>query len=667
MTTNVQQNSFQDHLAAMEARIIALCEQDMSVADFYRRMLELTVNGLGEGGAIWQGSLDGQFNCVAHINLNLAGIEPGGAQFELLSAALSHSVETVSPLVLPENNSTNLLNSGLGPHMVNKANNSLIFVPIIIRKGQVVAVLVLIAPEGVDARALKGYTNFIAGLCDRAGFFLLKQEIRNQEKTIGYSDRLRQYSAALHSSLEPKRVCYALANYAQEMLGVYRCMAGTFNIKGKFRMQSVSGLESVAIKSNFIKTISEIAKHVCKNGKALIVDNPNAAMTDISDGDELLTAARCYMLEAKAAIMGIFPISADDKVVGVLVVERAQEIPFDQGQLKNIEILTQEAASALNNSLKYRDMPLSLASRALAVIRNKIYAMGALRKAIWACFLFIVFGLPAIIQLPVKNIGAAELIAIDGREVYVATDGQIDTVNVKEGDLVNKDMVLASLDLSEIESLIDMAVSKINQKQQAYDQAKAKGDAISEELLILEIAELTAQANEYKRKKNEELQIKSPVDGRIFTQQNHINKLTGMPVQRGQSILDVVPEDSPWEFIVNVPEDQAGDILKADYQNKGKSAEHKQEFKAHILMLACPDQIFEAKVLSISPRAHIETAGNQKYRNVISIRVQAPKELTETIDLRQGMKASVAIECGKNSLYYVVTRQFKDFWRVSTF
>jgi hypothetical protein len=59
--------------------------------------------------------------------------------------------------------------------------------------------------------------------------------------------------------------------------------------------------------------------------------------------------------------------------------------------------------------------------------------------------------------------------------------------------------------------------------------------------------------------------------------------------------------------------------------------------------------------------------GQQKYRNVIEVRVSEPESLRDDIEPRQGMEGKVAIECGKRSVFYAVTHEFADFVRVSMF
>ena len=123
-----------------------------------------------------------------------------------------------------------------------------------------------------------------------------------------------------------------------------------------------------------------------------------------------------------------------------------------------------------------------------------------------------------------------------------------------------------------------------------------------------------------------------------------------------------MPDESDWQLLVNVAEDTAGELLKVyDRLEPGRFLE------AKIILNAYPDKTFRTKVLSVARRAHVLSTGQQKYRNVIEVRVEGPAELKDNIEPRQGMEGKVAIECGSRSLYYVVTHEFIDFIRVSMF
>ena len=659
-TAQQQVNTFQDSLATLDQEIAVISESELSYVEYFRTFLEQIVSVLGNGGSVWKFA-DKQLSCVCHINQSIAGLEPNGAQFALAEKAILKVCESGDTIVLPANGSSDLFDGGLGQQAVNNSPHTLLFVPIKVA-GEVSAILVLISPEGVDPRAVRGYAGFVLNLCQKASQFILAEDLRSQRKFTYKTDRLRQYVSALHSSLDPKRCGYALANYSQELLEVYRCTAGTFSPNGKFRVQAVSGLESVAVKSATLKDLETICREVCKNGKPIVVDNPHAAQkAETAGDDELLIAARLYMLQVDSVMMGVFPIKCPEgHVVGALIVEKALEEEFGKEQLQQIDGLLAEAGIAIRNCQQYRDLPMLAPMKLLASLRDKSFRSKRYKKIAWITVLLAIVILPHVIQKDIKVTGNSELISEGFRNIYASADGVIESVDIHQDRVVKAGQVLATFDTTVIENALADIANKIDENTIEYRQAISKGQGEKAKQLEYKIAGLRAQKamNEYSLDQHK---IKAPFDGIVTTRENEIRALANRPVKAGQVILEIIPENPNWELQVNVPEDEAGNLLDA-WQNTPEG----ETLNAKIIMAAYPDEIFETEVLTIASRAHIENTGKQKYRNVISVTVAIPEKLKE-MELRQGMEGKVAIECGTKSLFYAVTHEFTDFIRVNTF
>lgn len=666
MSTEVELNAFQERLRALEGQIVQLCASQVETDEFNRLFLEGMVSVLGVGGAIWGVDENKVMSCNCHMNLAQAGMDEAGGQQQLLSRALLRVYESGESVVLPGNDASNVYDGGLGKDVRNDSPHALLFVPFTVRK-KVEAILLIISPTDVDSRAVRGYLGFILGLCERAESFLLQQEMHRQESQLGRSDRLRNYVSALHSSLDTKRTCYALVNYAQELLGVYRCMAGTFNSRGKFRMEAVSGLESVAVKSSFIQSIAEIARHVCRSEKVLLVDNPDAAARNEQvEEDDMITAARLYMLQAGSVELGIFPIRHQGNVVGALVVEKATEESFEQAQRQQVEALLVEAGSAMSNGLTYRNLPFSTFARPLGALRDKLYRMDRLRRGVLIALVLGVIVMPHIITKQVKVMGKAQLVPIAGRIVYAQQGGVIEDVLVPADGKVQKGQVLAVMDRRPIDSQIDQVTNAIAGLK--LDQVEARNNRAMFDRIGYMIKEKQAELEKYQLQRKQ-FELISPVTGTVITRDSDIRQLHSRPLAQGEAVLEVVPQDTSWEFTVNIPEDQAGELLKAykDLQEAYLKGQEDKYLKAKLILNAYPEMIFYTKVLSVAPRAYVLTTGQQEYRNVIPVRVAQPVDLREKIDPRQGLEGKVSIQCGRRSLFYALTHEFVDFYRVSMF
>lgn len=654
-------NAFQEKMAKLDREITQLSLSEEGLESFFHQFLEKIVSILGVGGAVWQCRSGNELKRLCHINLAPAGMDDNGAQNQLLGQVLSQVHQSDRPVILGAHDASNIYDGGAGEAFTNNSPHTLMFLPITAGV-DIEAIFFLIAPTDVDPRAVKGYSGFVQELCKGAGRFLERMKINELRTQINKSDRLRDYFSALHSGLNPKRTCFALANYAQEFLGVYRCMAGSFNSAGKFKMLSVSGLESVAVKSSFIKSISDIARQVCRNNKVLLVDNPNAVLSSKEDsvGDDLISESRLYMLQAKSMAMGVFPIVWEKQVVGALVVEKAKEEPIDSDQRQQVETLLIEAGGALSNGLIYSGQPLSWFVRPLARLRDKIYRMERGRRLFWITAWVLLILLPFVVPKQVKVIGQAELVPVQARIAYARQDGLVEAIDVPEDRQVQAGHVLASMDVRIVEAELDRVSNAISETQIALEEASSR-NKLQAQRLKSQLKSLAAEQKKYFLER-QQFEIISPVTGTVITRKDELRLLLSKPLLRGEAVMTVVPQDTLWELTVDIPEDKAGQLLRAFDQLPAG-----QHLTARVILNAYPDMVFSSHVLSVAPRASVVTVGEQKYTNVIEVRIAEPAELRDRLDPREGLEGKVAIECGKHSLFFALTHEFFNFVRISLF
>ena len=150
--------------------------------------------------------------------------------------------------------------------------------------------------------------------------------------------------------------------------------------------------------------------------------------------------------------------------------------------------------------------------------------------------------------------------------------------------------------------------------------------------------------------------------GRVITSESVLQQLPSRPVNRGEPILEIVPLDSPWQLKVSIPEDEAGEFLDA-YDELAPQ----ESLTAEFILNAFPRITFQSQVVSVARRAQVPSTGQQKYRNVIEVRLAQPEGFKDQLDPLQGLQGKAAIQCRRRSLFYAVTHEFTNFIRVSLF
>ncbi len=126
------------------------------------------------------------------------------------------------------------------------------------------------------------------------------------------------------------------------------------------------------------------------------------------------------------------------------------------------------------------------------------------------------------------------------RQVAVPFDGILAQANVKPGDRVAANQILAVLDGKEFQWKLADVKSRLASIKKRRDQALAVENMPDTQLASLEMASLQVE-QDLLVYQNENLNIRSPLDGVIIA--GDLAQSEGVPVQRGQRLFDVAPID----------------------------------------------------------------------------------------------------------------------------
>jgi len=128
----------------------------------------------------------------------------------------------------------------------------------------------------------------------------------------------------------------------------------------------------------------------------------------------------------------------------------------------------------------------------------------------------------------------------------------------ENGDIVEKNTVLAYLDEREIEWTLSGLIADKNRAQKQKDVAKAQRNTANAQMAQLEIERLETQIALLQHR-IANLAVKSPINGIIIS--GDLKRVEGSPVEKGQSLFEIAPLDNmivelaiPAEDIVHVDE-----------------------------------------------------------------------------------------------------------------
>ena len=141
------------------------------------------------------------------------------------------------------------------------------------------------------------------------------------------------------------------------------------------------------------------------------------------------------------------------------------------------------------------------------------------------------------------------------------------------------------------------------------------------------------------REKEEQLVIRSPIEGEVVTWKIH-DRLIHRPVQKGQTLMTVVDPTGPWELLIDMPERRMGFVERARRDSD-------EPLAVAFQLKSNPGDEFEGHVVEVRRVADTRSGGETTVR----IRVGIDKD--QLPELRPGVTATAKVDCGRRSIGYV--------------
>lgn len=220
------------------------------------------------------------------------------------------------------------------------------------------------------------------------------------------------------------------------------------------------------------------------------------------------------------------------------------------------------------------------------------------------------------------------------RIVAAPTEGYLQSVNVRPGDQVQANQILAQLGERELELKRDRLAGEVAQHQADASTAIAQGDraamAVSRSLGAQAKAQLALIQSQL-----ELATVRAPISGIVID--GDLHQSIGSPVDRGQSLFTVAPANE-WRVIVDLDERY---IARISSEQRGS-----------LYLSALPWEQVDVIVGRIAPSA--VTSNNH---NVFEVQANIPNPPKQ---LRPGLKGTVRLAAGRQSLIARMTQSGRD-------
>lgn len=202
---------------------------------------------------------------------------------------------------------------------------------------------------------------------------------------------------------------------------------------------------------------------------------------------------------------------------------------------------------------------------------------------------------------------------------------------VRAGDVVSENQVLAQLDDSELKLAISRRSGRLQQLRQEYREARAKSDLVNIQLVAAQIQQSEAEL-QLEQQQLQQTQLRAPFDGVLI--EGDLSEMLGSPVEKGQSLFRLAPLQG-YRIILKVSE---RDI---SYVEAGQTG--------NLSLTSLPGERFNLKIEKITPAAQAENGEN-------IFRIEATLN-DDKKALRPGMEGVAKIHAGRAKVIWTWTRE----------
>ncbi len=655
--------------------ISELSRSEIAPNDFYDAMLNKVVSALAApGGAVWTFSPTEGWHLAYQINLQQTGLadNPVGQQQHgrLLQQVLNG---TEGALIAPHSGAGSATDSD-EQAATNPTDFLLVMAPVRNDQGPQGVVEVFQRP-GARVTTQRGYLRFLLQICEFAGDYLKARRLRHLTEKQTLWEQLETFTRTAHEKLHVRQTAYTIVNEGRRLISCDRVSVG-IRRGSRCPIEAVSGQDTFDKRSNVTVLLSKLAAAVVKTGEDVWYSG------DTSDlAPQVEAALDAYVDESHTKAIAILPlIEARDeeakfaegeepdpaRVIGALIVEQMVDSRTPDGFLQRVEVVRTHSATALANALEYEGLFLMPLWRALGKA-TKLFRGRTLPKTLAAITAAVALvGFLCFYPADFKLEGDGKLRPEVRSNVWADVDGEVQEVLVEHDDLVTKGQLLVvqrSLDLEkEIASLQgqlqkDLKDLSGTESELDYNDDFTDVERSQKEAQVLQLRESVKSLREQLEllaAKQEKLQVRSPIDGRVVTWNVEERLGGGRPVNRGEQLLEVADPTSDWELEIMMPESRMGHIAKAWTDADG-------QLPVTFFLALNPKEKLEGKVREIHRSA--EVRGEEG--NTVLVRVSFDQSrLREVVEEPKiGATATAAVHCGQRAIGYVWLHDLIDFVR----
>lgn len=396
---------------------------------------------------------------------------------------------------------------------------------------------------------------------------------------------------------------------------------------------AINQIESFQRSSPAIKSLEAVFEESVEQNEEIYFPNDENSI--------LITHAHnLYQIENKLENLYSFPLRIDEKVLGVITLEKSEGF-LNQSELDTIRLILNYLSVYLYNIYK---QDLNFVQKSVSNMNEfSTYFLGpkdSFKKLLLVSFtlllLWIVFG-----KMEYKVESVANIETDNIAYLSAPFDGVIHEVNITTGDFVSKDQILAKFDTQEL-SLRKLEISSDIVKYNTEIEKTRANRALAD----MKIAQARKSQSMVSLKKVQyyldKAVLDAPFDGIVV--QGDEETLLGSPFTKGDLIIQIA---NPTEL----------------YGKLKISERYIDEIKvgqiATLNLLSKPDVLFDVKIDKIIPVAEVDDLDG----NVFIVKVVFLDELESWI--RPGMSGVAKVKIEDRAILWILTHKLSDYFHMN--
>ena len=515
------------------------------------------------------------------------------------------------------------------------------------------AVVLKLSSETPD-QLRRVYNDLLNAVCDISNDFHRNQSLNSQDQRFAKLESFIQLLCNSHSSLDAQAVGHHLANDSRYFLNADRVWLFRSSDAG---LLSCSGVAHVNPRSRSLIRLQKIARMAMRDQRPIVWHQDDEATTDsMSDYGRTNSLNAFY----------VSPMIQSEQTVAVIVVEMFRE--HDQiAMASGLNQLTNVAAPALNNAIQYSQVPfrrtLTLFNWLLRRFQLQNLFSTLLTAAVLLALVLSLFLIKIDFYIPVHG----QMRPVNERNVFAPSHGVVVSMRVQYGDQVSESDVLLQMEspeyqlkLQQLQGELDVARKQLEANQVL--RSRANQDSRDE----FAVRQLTAEIEQNRLKVSainerikqflklvEQLKLVACIDGKIVTR-DLAKTLLNRPVLAGNKLLTIAETDADWHLELDIPDREMGYLNEYD-------SKHAATWELDYYLESELDQRYSATIHRIESNNTFDSDGNSV------VKAYAVVDKSEFEKLRVGQAVKGRVFCGRKSLFFVWTRDVRDFVRSNFF